>query len=103
MRCPSCQSENPENASFCIECGVAFERHCLKCGFDNPPRAKPYTSAVGLYWAATFHRLRHEKHATRRRADDLIALCTEQGFMLSLAFGAILGGSALVGPEREQG
>ena len=40
MRCPNCQSENPEHASFCIECGAAFERHCLKCGFENPPRAK---------------------------------------------------------------
>jgi ribosomal protein L40E len=40
MRCPSCHSENPENASFCIECGAAFERRCAKCRFDNPPRAK---------------------------------------------------------------
>jgi class 3 adenylate cyclase len=40
MRCPNCHSENPENASFCIECGAAFEHRCLKCGFDNPPRAK---------------------------------------------------------------
>jgi class 3 adenylate cyclase/tetratricopeptide (TPR) repeat protein len=40
MRCPNCQSENPENARFCIECGAAFERRCLKCGLVNPPRAK---------------------------------------------------------------
>src|ERR1700722_9761679 len=40
MRCPNCQSENPEHASFCIECGAAFERHCFKCAFENPPRAK---------------------------------------------------------------
>jgi class 3 adenylate cyclase len=40
MRCPHCQSENPENASFCIECGAAFEHRCLKCAFENPPRAK---------------------------------------------------------------
>jgi uncharacterized membrane protein YvbJ len=40
MRCPSCHSENPENARFCIECGAAFERHCLKCGFENLPQAK---------------------------------------------------------------
>jgi predicted ATPase len=63
----------------------------------------PYTSAVGLYWAATFHRLRQEKHATQRWAEDLIALCTEQRFMLFLAFGAILRGSALAGQERAQG
>src|SRR5580704_16722582 len=40
MRCPSCQSENPESTRFCIECGVAFQRRCLSCGFDNLPQAK---------------------------------------------------------------
>jgi class 3 adenylate cyclase len=40
MRCPNCHSENPEKASFCIECGAAFERRCLKCEFDNLPEAK---------------------------------------------------------------
>ena len=54
MRCPNCQSENPENASFCIECGAAFERRCLKCGFDNPPRAK-FCSRCGLFVHRGFH------------------------------------------------
>ena len=40
MRCPSCNSANPETARFCIECGVAFERRCSKCGLDNLPQAK---------------------------------------------------------------
>jgi class 3 adenylate cyclase/predicted ATPase len=40
MRCPSCHSENPENARFCIGCGAAFARRCVKCGFENLPQAK---------------------------------------------------------------
>jgi predicted ATPase len=64
----------------------------------------PYSSAVGLYWAAMFHRLRREMRSTEERAQDLIALCTEQGFTLFLAWGTILCGSALAEKgEREQG
>ena len=40
MRCPSCNSENPVTAKFCIECGAALKCHCSKCGFDNLPQAK---------------------------------------------------------------
>jgi hypothetical protein len=40
MRCPSCHSENPESNRFCIESGAAYARRCLKCGFENLPRAK---------------------------------------------------------------
>jgi ribosomal protein L40E len=50
MRCPNCHSGNPENASFCIECGAAFERRCLKCGLDNPPQAK-FCSRCGSAFA----------------------------------------------------
>ncbi len=32
MKCPKCQSENPEKAKFCIECGNQMEFHCPKCG-----------------------------------------------------------------------
>ena len=40
MRCPSCNSENPEASKFCIECGAAFKRRCPHCGFGNLPQAK---------------------------------------------------------------
>jgi two-component system sensor histidine kinase HydH len=40
MRCPSCDSENPETTRFCIECGVALEHCCPKCGFGNFLEAK---------------------------------------------------------------
>jgi predicted ATPase len=61
----------------------------------------PYSLAVGLYWTAMFHRLRRELQATLEPAQDLIALCIEQGFTLFLAWGTILRGSVIA--EREEG
>ncbi|NIO05799.1 MAG: zinc-ribbon domain-containing protein, partial [Proteobacteria bacterium] len=40
MRCPRCQSENPEEAKFCIECGNPMEFHCPKCGAITPSTGK---------------------------------------------------------------
>ena len=40
MRCPSCNSANPETARFCIECGAAYEHRCSKCGRGNLLQAK---------------------------------------------------------------
>ena len=35
MKCPKCQTENPEGTKFCGECGQKFEIKCPKCGFSN--------------------------------------------------------------------
>ena len=40
MKCPKCQSENPEKAKFCIECGDPMEFHCPKCGEITPATGK---------------------------------------------------------------
>ncbi|MBW1786306.1 MAG: zinc ribbon domain-containing protein [Deltaproteobacteria bacterium] len=40
MKCPKCQSENPDDAQFCIECGNPMEFHCPKCGAITPPTGK---------------------------------------------------------------
>src|SRR5262245_56384969 len=37
MRCESCGHDNPRDAAFCEECGVAFEVPCPHCG--QPQRA----------------------------------------------------------------
>ncbi len=38
--CPSCGTENPERAKFCMSCGAALAPTCPACGADNPPGAK---------------------------------------------------------------
>ena len=40
MTCPNCQTTNPDNAKFCIECGQALPRLCAICGATNPVGAK---------------------------------------------------------------
>src|SRR5262245_44306049 len=40
MHCPSCGSDNPVGAKFCIECAAPLQRRCPSCGTENPPQAK---------------------------------------------------------------
>jgi len=38
MKCPKCQTENPEGMRFCGHCGAKLERVCPQCNFSNPPQ-----------------------------------------------------------------
>jgi adenylate cyclase len=38
MKCPKCQTENPDGMKFCGKCGNKLERVCPKCSFSNPPQ-----------------------------------------------------------------
>ena len=40
MICPQCQTELPEGAKFCKECGRKIETACPACGKGNPPDSK---------------------------------------------------------------
>lgn len=40
MRCPKCQTRNPEGAGFCLECGAGLALVCPECGTRLPSRAK---------------------------------------------------------------
>jgi class 3 adenylate cyclase/tetratricopeptide (TPR) repeat protein len=40
MKCPKCQFENPDEATFCIQCGNPIEFHCPKCGTVTPRTGK---------------------------------------------------------------
>ena len=35
MRCPTCQTENPDEAKFCRECGASLLVICSNCGHEN--------------------------------------------------------------------
>jgi class 3 adenylate cyclase len=40
MHCPTCNSEKPPAAKFCVECGAAFKSLCPKCGSESPVGSK---------------------------------------------------------------
>jgi class 3 adenylate cyclase/tetratricopeptide (TPR) repeat protein len=40
MKCPKCQTDNPNGIKFCGECGAKLEKNCPVCGFSNPPQFK---------------------------------------------------------------
>jgi class 3 adenylate cyclase/tetratricopeptide (TPR) repeat protein len=40
MKCPKCQTENPETQKFCGGCGAELEKTCLGCGAKNSPHYK---------------------------------------------------------------
>jgi serine/threonine protein kinase len=42
VKCPNCQTENPEGVKFCGECGRSLleELKCPHCGHMNPPNVK---------------------------------------------------------------
>jgi class 3 adenylate cyclase/tetratricopeptide (TPR) repeat protein len=40
MKCSGCETENPEQAKFCIECGAKLEFHCPSCGAVTPATGK---------------------------------------------------------------
>ena len=40
MNCPSCGTENPDRARFCMSCGSGLPSPCPSCGAENPPQAK---------------------------------------------------------------
>lgn len=58
--------------------------------------AHPFSLAGALYFTAMLHHLYREGHATQARAEELIALSREQGFLQWLALGGIMRGWALV-------
>ena len=40
MKCPKCQTENPETRKFCRECGARLTLLCSKCNSENLPGDK---------------------------------------------------------------
>ncbi len=40
MKCPNCETQNPEGASFCYHCGSTLSLECSNCGTKLPPGAK---------------------------------------------------------------
>src|SRR2546425_12717730 len=44
MKCPRCQTANPDTAKFCLNCGTAFAARCSGCHAELVPSALVCTS-----------------------------------------------------------
>jgi predicted ATPase len=64
-------------------------------------QSHPHSIAFALHYAATLHQLRREVQTAQARAEAVILLSTEQGFMMWLAAGTVERGWALA--EQGQG
>src|SRR6478736_2783843 len=52
IACPSCSTENPAQARFCMACGTALPRVCPSCGEPAPAEARFCMSCGGAVDAA---------------------------------------------------
>ena len=58
MECSKCNSENPNKAKYCIECGALFEFHCPNCDEE--------TSATGKFCMACGFKLKSSQKSSLR-------------------------------------
>jgi class 3 adenylate cyclase len=40
MHCPTCGTNNPDKARFCLNCGSLLAARCGQCGAELPPQAR---------------------------------------------------------------
>jgi predicted ATPase len=62
----------------------------------------PFSMAQALFNGAALHQLRREVRTTQERAERVIAVCTEQGFLFWAAAGMVLRGWAIALQGREE-
>jgi predicted ATPase len=62
----------------------------------------PFSLAFALSQALVVHQLRREGRTAQEQAEEVIALCTEQGFPQLVAMGTILRGWGLAAQGREE-
>ena len=57
MKCPGCQTENPDDKKFCRECAARLVLACPQCGYDlfGIPQARCPECGFGFDYAALRH------------------------------------------------
>ncbi len=74
MNCPKCRNENPENAKFCNECGVALDLE------EQPPTLSPISEAARKRVTALFSDLTGYTAMTERLDPEEVKEITSQIF-----------------------
>lgn len=78
MQCARCQTDNPPQARFCLECASPLARSCKNCGTQLPPTAQfcpgerasiPGAPCVYSVWDALLECDRTGRHVAFVEAD----------------------------------
>src|SRR5205809_611597 len=88
MRCLNCQTLNPKNAKFCLECGTRLVV-CPNCSTVNPPAAK-FCIECG---SALLKREGETSTATRTSSETLLP--AEERRVVTIMFADITGSTPL--------
>jgi class 3 adenylate cyclase len=67
MRCPECNTENREDAAYCLQCGAPLGYVCPHCGRELPPQAQ-FCDACGTPRAASTSAGRREDDSAAAQA-----------------------------------
>lgn len=68
MKCPTCGAENPENKTYCGDCGSKLVAICPKCQCKNPPSNKFCGDCGYELSTPTFHIPKPSKRESRSTA-----------------------------------
>jgi class 3 adenylate cyclase len=76
MQCPNCNTENPANAKFCLNCGTALVQRCANCQAELPSGAK-FCMNCGQAVAAAVTQTQDDARLTRLAASAPAELKTK--------------------------
>lgn len=93
MRCLNCQTLNPPNAKFCLECGTRFVV-CPNCGTVNPPIAR-FCIECGTALAQQNSKVAEAASTTTKTAPPEILLPPEERRVVTIMFADITGSTPL--------
>lgn len=79
MMCRECNTENPEGARFCSNCGhdlressLPDSQKCPECGYENLPESR-YCAECGVQLRAEVRHKRHGQHPKKKKNREVIA------------------------------
>jgi len=87
MNCPNCETQNPEGARFCFNCGTTLALECSNCGTNLPAEAKFCFNCGHTTSAAEKSQLAPESNQTPAptiQSGDLLQRYIPQGLLAKL-------------------
>ena len=104
MHCPQCQTDNPEQARFCLQCGARLAVTCPSCGTELPPDAR-FCFHCGATLAATTPESPPPSITSPSLPPTALAEAAEDRRLVTVLFADLVGFTAMserLDPEQVQ-